>query len=61
MAYSGTLVATGQATGLVVATGGKTEIGRICRLIGTGSGTLTTPLLRQINDFGRKLITWLEP
>lgn len=53
MAYSGTMVATGQATGVVVATGTQTEIGRISRLIGEVE-TLTTPLLRQINQFGRR-------
>ena len=52
MAYSGTLVAAGQGAGVVVATGMDTEIGRISRLIGEVE-TLTTPLLRQINHFGR--------
>ncbi len=53
MAYSGTLVAAGQATGIVVATGMRTEIGRISRLIAEVE-TLTTPLLRQINQFGSR-------
>ena len=53
MAYSGTLVAAGQSTGIVVATGAATEIGRISTLIGEVQ-TLTTPLLRQINQFGRR-------
>jgi len=57
MLYSGTLIATGQGTGIVVATGAHTEIGRISTLIGQVE-TLTTPLLAQINHFG-KLITWL--
>ena len=52
MAYTGTLVAAGQASGVVVATGTRTEIGRISRLIGEVE-TLTTPLLRQINRFGQ--------
>ncbi len=56
MLYSGTLIATGQASGVVVATGADTEIGRIATLIGQVQ-TQTTPLLRQINQFGR-LITW---
>ena len=56
MLYSGTLIATGQATGIAVATGANTEIGRISTLIGQVQ-TLTTPLLRQINHFG-KLTTW---
>ncbi|MFC3073278.1 HAD-IC family P-type ATPase [Shinella pollutisoli] len=54
--YSGTIVATGQATGVAVATGTDTEIGRISRLIGDVQ-VLTTPLLAQINQFGR-LTTW---
>ncbi len=53
MAYSGTLVAAGQATGIVVATGAQTEIGRISRLL-QNVETLTTPLLRQIGDFARR-------
>lgn len=52
MAFSGTLVATGQATGIVVATGLDTQIGQISALLG-GVEELTTPLLRQINAFGR--------
>ena len=56
MLYSGTLIATGQATGIAVATGADTEIGRISTLIGQVQ-TQTTPLLRQIDHFG-KLITW---
>ena len=53
----GTLIATGQGTGIVVATGTNTEIGRISTLIGQVE-TLTTPLLEQINHFGKQ-ITWL--
>ncbi len=53
MVYSGTLVAAGQGLGLVVATGVHTEIGRIGRLLG-GVQSLATPLLRQINQFGRR-------
>ena len=53
MAYSGTLVAAGQGLGLVVATGSRTEIGRISSLLGSVQA-LTTPLLRQVNQFGRR-------
>ncbi len=53
MAYSGTLVAAGQGEGVVVATGVRTEIGRISALLGSVEA-LTTPLLRQINQFGRR-------
>lgn len=54
MAYSGTLVAYGQATGVVVATGLQTEIGRISRMLGEVE-ELSTPLVRQIEAFGRWL------
>ncbi len=57
MAYSGTMVAAGQGTGVVVATALRTEIGRISELLG-GVEELTTPLLRQINAFGRRF-TWI--
>ncbi|HET9067573.1 MAG TPA: HAD-IC family P-type ATPase [Amaricoccus sp.] len=52
MAYSGTLVATGQGTGLVVATGPRTEIGRISRMLAEVE-PMETPLLRQIDRFAR--------
>ena len=54
MAYSGTLVVHGQATGVVVGTGAQTEIGLINQLL-TGISPTATPLLRQINRFGRVL------
>jgi len=54
MAYSGTLVTAGQGRGVVVATGLRTEIGKISALLGA-IAPLTTPLLRQINRFGRQL------
>lgn len=54
MVYSGTLVTSGAAAGLVVATGARTEIGRISDLLGTVE-TLTTPLLKQVNQFARWL------
>ncbi len=53
MAFSGTLVATGQGAGVVVATGQRTELGRISRLLQDVEAT-TTPLLRQIDRFGRR-------
>jgi calcium-translocating P-type ATPase len=56
MAYSGTLVAAGQGHGLVVATGRGTQIGRISELLEEVE-PLTTPLLRQVNRFGRRF-TW---
>lgn len=54
MAYSGTLVAYGQGTGVVVATGARTEIGRISAMLDAVE-EITTPLLRQLGVFGRWL------
>jgi magnesium-transporting ATPase (P-type) len=54
MAFSGTMVAAGQGKGVVVATGGATEIGRISGLLSSVQ-TLTTPLLRQMDTFARWL------
>src|SRR5215831_16406348 len=51
MAFSGTMVVSGRATGLVVATGNQTELGRINALL-AGVSALETPLLRQIKTFG---------
>jgi magnesium-transporting ATPase (P-type) len=57
MAYSGTLVAAGQASGVVVATGAATEIGRISALLQSVE-PLATPLIRQMNRFARRF-TWV--
>ncbi|MDQ5910809.1 MAG: hypothetical protein QG599_2906 [Pseudomonadota bacterium] len=54
MAYSSTLVAYGQGLGVVVATGAATEIGRISTLLEQVE-SLVTPLLRQMEQFGRWL------
>ncbi|RRQ24714.1 cation-transporting P-type ATPase [Guyparkeria sp. SCN-R1] len=54
MAYSGTLVTRGAARGVVTATGIHSELGRISGLI-AGVEILTTPLLEQMNRFGRWL------
>jgi len=51
MAFSGTLVTSGRGTGVVVATGTGTELGRINQMMAS-VGTLETPLLRQIKKFG---------
>ncbi len=53
MAFSGTMVATGQGAGVVVATGRNSEIGRIGTLLGSVE-SLATPLLVQVNRFGRR-------
>ncbi len=54
IAYSGTLVASGQGAGLVVATAAATELGQISALVG-GVESLTTPLLRQMDAFAKRL------
>jgi magnesium-transporting ATPase (P-type) len=51
MAFSGTLVASGRGTGVVVTTGSNTELGRINQMMAAVS-PLETPLLRQIKKFG---------
>lgn len=54
MAFSGTFVAAGQGAGVVVATGGDTELGRISGLLGAVEN-LKTPLVRQMDRFARQL------
>lgn len=53
MAFSGTLVATGTGAGVAVATGAATQIGHVSTLIAEVEPN-TTPLLRQIDRFGRQ-------
>jgi magnesium-transporting ATPase (P-type) len=54
IAFSGTLVNAGQGTGVVIATGADTEIGRISHLLDDVQ-TLVTPLLRQMHRFAQWL------
>lgn len=54
ISYSGTFVTFGQATGVVIATGNRTEIGRISEMLGEVQ-TLMTPLLRQMAVFANWL------
>ncbi len=54
MAYAGTLVTSGRGLGVAVGTGTRTEIGLISTLVGDIE-KLTTPLLRQLAIFGRRL------
>ncbi|MGD9543456.1 MAG: HAD-IC family P-type ATPase [Methylocystis sp.] len=54
MAYSGTVVTYGQASGVVVATGAATEIGRINAMLSEVE-TLSTPLLQRMDEFARWL------
>jgi magnesium-transporting ATPase (P-type) len=58
MAYSGTVVATGQAAGVVVATGTATEIGRIGALV-AGVEHLATPLARKLDQFARRITAFI--
>lgn len=54
MAYSGTLVTYGTATGVVVETGANTEIGKITGMI-SDVEEFTTPLLQKIDAFALRL------
>ena len=55
MAYAGTTLVSGQGVGLVIATGGKTETGRIARLIAQAPD-LATPLTRKMGQFAGILL-----
>ena len=57
MAYSSTLVTYGSGSGVVVATGDQTEVGRISELI-AGADVLATPLTRKIAHFSAVLL-WI--
>ncbi|RED24477.1 potassium/sodium efflux P-type ATPase [Rhodopseudomonas thermotolerans] len=54
MTFSGTLVTEGQGSGVVVATGARTELGRISAMIGAVE-KLATPLVRQMDQFARQI------
>lgn len=54
MAYSGTLVSTGSGAGIVIATGAKTELGQIHRLVGSAQ-VLDTPLTQKLAGFSKIL------
>jgi Ca2+-transporting ATPase len=54
MAWKGTLVTHGRATGLVVATGAGTELGRIAGLLAQAERR-STPLQQRLTAFGRRL------
>lgn len=54
IAFSGTLVTTGQGKGVIVGTGSRTEIGRISGLLSEVE-KLTTPLVAQMDIFARWL------
>jgi len=54
MAYKGTSVASGRGTGLVVATGMHTELGRIAAML-QGGADARSPLQHRLAAFGRRL------
>ncbi len=54
MAFSGTIVTYGKATGVVVAIGSDSEIGKINKMISEVED-ITTPLLQKIDKFGKWL------
>jgi magnesium-transporting ATPase (P-type) len=58
MAYSGTVVTYGQATGVAVATGVRTEIGRIGTLV-AGVEEIATPLTRKLDQFARRITVFI--
>lgn len=57
MLFAGTSVATGTGLAVAVATGMKTELGRIARLIQEASAEEETPLQRRLAAFG-KILVW---
>lgn len=54
LAFNSTMITYGRAKGVVIATGEHTEIGKINRMM-SEVDEMTTPLLKQIDDFGKKL------
>lgn len=55
LGFAGTLVTYGQASGIVIATGDLTEMGRIATMI-SRAADLSTPLTRKIAEFSRLLL-----
>jgi len=58
MAHSGCVVTYGQGSGIVVATGSATEIGRIGTLV-AGVESLATPLARRLDQFARRITVFI--
>ncbi len=55
MAFMGTTITAGRGRALVTATGARTEVGKIGKLV-EGAATQPTPLEQQINQLGRMLV-----
>lgn len=55
MVFSGTFITRGYGRGIVVATGEKTELGKIAEIM-KETHEITTPLMRKINEFTRAII-----
>ena len=55
MAFMGTLITQGNGTGVVIATGMNTEMGKIAHLLQT-TQSLETPLQRRLEQLGKILI-----
>jgi len=53
--FTGTLLVRGSATGIVVATGKATAMGRIARLLGSSEPDLP-PLVRRMNELGKAFV-----
>ncbi len=53
-AFAGTLVTTGTATGVVVATGDETQIGQIAGMLSEVEG-VDTPLIRRLDSFSKAI------
>ncbi|WOE74289.1 cation-transporting P-type ATPase [Alterisphingorhabdus coralli] len=58
MAFSGTIVTSGQARGVVTGTGAETEIGKISGMLSKVE-TLVTPLVKQTNRFAEYLTIFI--
>jgi magnesium-transporting ATPase (P-type) len=58
MAYAGTVVTVGQASGVVVATARQTEIGKIGAMV-AGVANLVTPLTQRLDEFARRITAFI--
>jgi len=54
LAFKGSLITRGRGTGVVIATGMRTELGRVAELL-SATGAISTPLQKRLARFGRRL------